>query len=156
MYTMEYYSAIKKNTFESVLMRQMKLKPIIKSEINQREKHQYSILMHVYGIQKDGNDNPQRRRWHATSVLLPGKSHGWKSLVGCHLWGRAESDMTEVTQQQQQPIQCLLRLLKSVIVAQKQSKTIFLKSGCETSEKLGLYFIIIISTTSNSVFNKTH
>ena len=50
MYTMEYYSAIKKNTFESVLMRWMKLEPIIQSEVSQNEKHQYSILMHTYGI----------------------------------------------------------------------------------------------------------
>ena len=50
IYTMEYYSAIKKNTFESVLMRWMKLKPIIQSEISQKEKHQYSILTHIYGI----------------------------------------------------------------------------------------------------------
>jgi len=50
IYTMEYYSAIKKNTFESVLMRWMKLKPIIQSEVSQKEKHQYSILMHIYGI----------------------------------------------------------------------------------------------------------
>ena len=57
-YTMEYYSAIKKNTFESVLMRWMKLELIIQSEVSQKEKHQYSILMHIYGIQKDGNDNP--------------------------------------------------------------------------------------------------
>ena len=49
-YTMEYYSAIKKNTFESVLMRWMKLEPIIQSEVSQKEKHQYSILMHIYGI----------------------------------------------------------------------------------------------------------
>ena len=48
--TMEYYSAIKKNTFESVLMRWMKLEPIIPSEVSQKEKHQYSILMHIYGI----------------------------------------------------------------------------------------------------------
>ena len=50
LYTMEYYSAIKKNTFESVLMRWMKLEPIIQSEVSQKEKHQYSILMHIYGI----------------------------------------------------------------------------------------------------------
>ena len=56
--TMEYYSAIKKNTFESILMRWMKLEPIIQSEVNQKEKHQYSKLMHIYGIQKDGNDDP--------------------------------------------------------------------------------------------------
>ena len=49
-YTMEYYLAIKKNTFESVLMRWMKLEPIIQSEVSQKEKHQYSILMHIYGI----------------------------------------------------------------------------------------------------------
>ena len=58
IYTVEYYSAIKKSTFESVLMRQMKLEPIIQSEVSQKEKHQYSILMHIYGIQKDGNNNP--------------------------------------------------------------------------------------------------
>ena len=40
IYTMEYYSAIKKNTFESVLMRWMKLEPIIQSEVSQKEKHQ--------------------------------------------------------------------------------------------------------------------
>ena len=46
----EYYSAIKKNTFESVLMRWIKLEPIIQSEVNQNEKYQYSILMHIYRI----------------------------------------------------------------------------------------------------------
>ena len=50
IYTVEYYSAIKKNTFESVLMRRMKLEPIIQIEVSQKEKHQYSILTHIYGI----------------------------------------------------------------------------------------------------------
>ena len=50
LYTMEYYSAIKKHAFESVLMRWMKLEPIIQSEVSQNEKHQYSILMNIYGI----------------------------------------------------------------------------------------------------------
>ena len=50
IYTMEYYSVIKKNTFESVLMRWMKLEPIMQSEVSQKEKHQYSILTHIYGI----------------------------------------------------------------------------------------------------------
>ena len=58
IYTMEYYSAIKKNTLESVLMRWMKLEPIIQSEVSQKEEYQYSILMRIYGIYKDGNDNP--------------------------------------------------------------------------------------------------
>ena len=47
---MEYDSAIKKNRFESVLQRGMKLEPTIQSEVSQKEKHQYSILMHIYGI----------------------------------------------------------------------------------------------------------
>ena len=50
IYTMEYYSAIKKNTIESVLMRWMKLEPIIQSEVSQKGKHQYNILTHIYGI----------------------------------------------------------------------------------------------------------
>ena len=37
----------------------------------------------------------RRRQWHPTPVLMPGKSHGWRSLVGCSPWGRQESDMTE-------------------------------------------------------------
>ena len=47
---MEYYSAIKKNAFESVLMRWMNLEPIIQSEVSQKENYQCSILMHIYGI----------------------------------------------------------------------------------------------------------
>ena len=50
IYTMEYYSAIKKNTFESVLMRWMKLEPIIQSELSKKDKEHYSILKHIYGI----------------------------------------------------------------------------------------------------------
>ena len=37
----------------------------------------------------------RRRRWHPTPVLLPGKSHGWRSLVGCSPWGHEQSDTTE-------------------------------------------------------------
>ena len=58
IYTMEYYSVIKKNSFESVLMRWMKLEPINQSEISQKGKYQFSILMHIYGILKDGSDDP--------------------------------------------------------------------------------------------------
>ena len=48
IYTMGYYSAIKKNAFEPVLMRWMKLEPVIQSEVGQNGKHQYSILMHTH------------------------------------------------------------------------------------------------------------
>ena len=50
IYTMEYCSAIKRNTLESVLMRWMNLEPIIWSEVNQKENYNYCILMHIYGI----------------------------------------------------------------------------------------------------------
>ena len=49
-YTAEYYSAMKNNTFESLLMRLMKLEPIIQTEIGQKEKHQCSILVHIYAV----------------------------------------------------------------------------------------------------------
>ena len=55
---MEYYSAIKKNEFESVLLRWMNLESIVQNEVIQKEKDKYCILMHVYGIQKDGTDEP--------------------------------------------------------------------------------------------------
>ena len=47
----------------------------------------YSLLVSV--------DIYRRRQWHHTPVLLPGKSHGWRSLVGCSPWGREKSDSTE-------------------------------------------------------------
>ena len=47
---MEYYSGIKKNEFESVVVRWMNLEPLIKSELNQKEKNKYSILTCIYGI----------------------------------------------------------------------------------------------------------
>ena len=50
------------------LMRWMKLEPIIQSEISQKDKHQYSILTHIYGIQKDGNDNPICERTKVTQM----------------------------------------------------------------------------------------
>ena len=49
IYTMEYYSAIKKNTLKRI-MRWMNLEPIIQSEVSRKEKYQYNILTHIYGI----------------------------------------------------------------------------------------------------------
>ena len=56
IYTMEYYSAIKRNPFESVLMRWMNLEPIIQSEVTQKEKAKYRIPTHIYGIWKNGTE----------------------------------------------------------------------------------------------------
>ena len=70
--------AIKRNAFESVLMRWMNLELIIQSEVSQKEKDKYHILAHIY----------RRSPWFLTSVLLPGKSYGRRSLEGCAPWGR--------------------------------------------------------------------
>ena len=56
VYTMEYYSAIKRNAFESVRMRWMNLEPIIQSEVSQKEKDKYHILMYIHGIWKTGTE----------------------------------------------------------------------------------------------------
>ena len=89
---MEYYSAVKKNSFESVLMRWMKLEPIIQSEVSQKDKDHYSILTHIYGIQKDGNDNPickteketQMYRCTEQTFILCGRRRGWDVLREQH------------------------------------------------------------------------
>ena len=56
-----------------------------------------------------------RRKWQPTAVFLPGECQGRGNLVGCRLWGRTESDTTEVTQQQQQQQQqqCPYRAIMS-------------------------------------------
>ena len=51
-----------------------------------------------------------RRKWQPTPVFLPGESWGRGGLVGCHLWGRTESDTTEATQQQQQTVLKVMKI----------------------------------------------
>ena len=82
---MIYYSAIKKNTFESVLMRWMKLEPIIQSEVSQKEKHQYSILTHVMEFRKIETitlcmRQQKRHRCIDQSYGLCGRGRGWGDL----------------------------------------------------------------------------
>ena len=71
MYTMEYYSAIKKNTFESVLMRWMKVELIIQSEVSQKEKHQYSILTHI--LEKAMAPHSSTLAWEIPGMEKPGR-----------------------------------------------------------------------------------
>ena len=61
------------------------------------EKEQYLELGYITTVTIINNSYEQnrRRQWHLTPVLLPGKSHGWRSLVGCSPWGRVQSDTTE-------------------------------------------------------------
>src|SRR5574341_786968 len=84
IYTMKYYSAIKNNTFESVLMRWMKLEPIIQSEVSQKEKHQYSILTHTYMEFRKMvtitlyERQQKRHRCIEQSFGLYGRGRGWE------------------------------------------------------------------------------
>ena len=87
--TMEYYSAFKKSTFESVLLRWMKLEPIIQSEVSQKGKHQYSILTHIYGFKKMGMitihvRQQKRHRCIEQSFGLRGRGRGWDDLGERH------------------------------------------------------------------------
>ena len=60
---------MKRNTFESVLLSWMKLEPIIRSEVSQKERDKYRILMHMYEIQKDGTDDPTCKAVKETQTL---------------------------------------------------------------------------------------
>ena len=87
---MEYYSAIKKNTFESVLMRWMKLEPIIQSEESQKEKYQYSIQTHIYIEFRKMvmitlyARQQKRHRCIEQSFGLCGRGRGWDDLGEWH------------------------------------------------------------------------
>ena len=52
IYRMEYYSAVKKNAFKFIIMRWMKWEPIIQSEVSQKVKHQYCMLMHIWNLER--------------------------------------------------------------------------------------------------------
>ena len=75
---MEYYSAIKENTFESVLMRWMKLEPIIQSEVSQNEKYQYSILTHI--SEKAMVHHSSTLAWKIPWMKEPGRLRSMGSL----------------------------------------------------------------------------
>ena len=78
-----YYSAIKWDKFSSVLVRWMKLWPIIQIKVNQKEKNKYHALMRIYGIQKNDNDEPICRTKIETQTY---KTDVWTQ------WGRRERD----------------------------------------------------------------
>ena len=61
IYTMEYYSTIKRNEIELFVVRWMDLESVIQSEVSQRAKNKYRILTHIYGILKSGTDEPSGR-----------------------------------------------------------------------------------------------
>ena len=90
IYTKKYYSAIEKNTFESVLMRWMKLEPIIQSEVSQKQKHQYSIPTHIYmefrkmAMMTLNARQQKRHRCKEQTFGLCGRGRGWDDLGKWH------------------------------------------------------------------------
>ena len=72
VYTVEYYSAIKEEEVMTFASTCVDLEMIILSEVRQRKIYDIAYI--------------RRRKWQPTPVLLPGKSHGWRSLVGCSPW----------------------------------------------------------------------
>ena len=91
IYTMECYSALKKNDILIHGTTWMKLENIMLSEISQAQTDKYCMILLIWGAYY----RHRRMQWHPTPVLLPGKSHGRRSLVGCSPWGREELDTTE-------------------------------------------------------------
>ena len=78
IYTMEYYSATKKNAFESVLMRWINLEPIIQSEVSQKEKDKYCILTHV--SEKAMAPHSSTLAWQIPWTEEPGRLQSMGSL----------------------------------------------------------------------------
>ena len=77
---MEYYSAIKRNTFESAVMGWINLEPSMQSKVSQKEKNKYYILTHTHGIQKNGTDEP-RRAWTCGHSGGGEGGTGWGSVL---------------------------------------------------------------------------
>ena len=95
IYTMEYYSVIKRNAFGSVLMRQMSLESIIQSEVSQKEKAKYHILTYIYGIQKMVLRNlftrQQGRNGQRIDLWACGE---WRR--GCDVWKESHGNLHSV------------------------------------------------------------
>ena len=78
IYTMEYYSAIKRNSFKSVLMRWMNLEPITQNEVSQKEKDKYHILMHI--LEKAMAPHSSTLAWKVPWMEEPGTLQSMGSL----------------------------------------------------------------------------
>ena len=81
IYTMEYYSAIKRNEIGSFVETWVNIETAIQSEVSQKEKNKYCILMHICGTQKNGTDEPVCRaeietQMQRTNVWTPRREHG--------------------------------------------------------------------------------
>ena len=91
----------------------------LQSMASQRVRHDWATSLSLFTLMH------WRRKWPPTPVFLPGESQGRGSLVGCRLWGRTESDMTEATEQQQQQQLPVLYIVCVVYVRQSLWLSVF-------------------------------
>ena len=110
---MEYYSAIKKNTFESGIMRWMKLEPIIQSEVSQKETHQYSMLLLLLLSRFSCVRLCATHRQKPTRFPCPWDSPGKNTGVGCHfllqsMKVKSESEVAQLCLSLCDPMDCSL------------------------------------------------
>ena len=93
-----YYPGTKKNETVPFIATQRGPEIIISSEVSHKEKDKYHMNIYTIFFSPGGVKEPKTVRFQfEVLVFLPGESQGWGSLVGCHIWGRIELDMTEVT-----------------------------------------------------------
>ena len=99
-YTMEHYSAIKRNVIGSFAEMWMDLETVIQSEVNQKEKNKYHVLTHICGIQKNGTDEPVCKaeietQMQRTNLWAPrgecgvgwgGGGMNWETGIGRHIY----------------------------------------------------------------------
>ena len=108
---MEYYSAIKKNTFESVLMSWMNLEPITQSEVSQKEIHQYSMLLLL--LSRFSHVRICATPWQPSRLPCPWDSPGKNTGVGCHfllqcMKVKSESEVAQSCPTLSDPVDCSL------------------------------------------------
>ena len=77
IYTMDYYSPIRRDEIGSSVVMWMGLESVIKSKVSQKEKNKYHILIYIYW----------RRGWQPTPLFSPGEFHGQRSPAGSSSWG---------------------------------------------------------------------
>ena len=82
IYAMEYYSARKRNKIELFVVRWMDLESGIQSEVSQEEKHKYCTLTHIYGIKKNGTDEPSCRGGIEVDIENGLEDMGWEGEAG--------------------------------------------------------------------------
>ena len=137
--------------FSAIILQMKTLKLLIYNQLVAKLDLEFSVLG-LFIISSKPNQT-KRRKWQPTPVFLPGESQGRGSLVGCHLWGRTESDTTEVTQQLANQTKNILCFTQALLIAKngdigylKEERIISILSTAlrETGDPWNLNICIVI------------